>query len=37
MVDWTLDKISEVADVDEIHLVTNGRFAADFRALGARW
>ena len=33
MVDWTLDKISEVADVDEVHLVTNGRFAADFE----RW
>jgi glucose-1-phosphate thymidylyltransferase len=31
MVDWTLDKISEVADVDEVHLVTNHRFAADFR------
>jgi glucose-1-phosphate thymidylyltransferase len=31
MVDWTLDKISEVRDIDEIHLVTNGRFAADFR------
>jgi glucose-1-phosphate thymidylyltransferase len=33
MVDWTLDKISEVPGVDEIHLVTNDRFAADF----ARW
>ena len=31
MVDWTLDKISEVPDVDEIHLVTNGRFATDFK------
>ena len=31
MVEWTLDKISEVPDVDEIHLVTNGRFATDFR------
>jgi glucose-1-phosphate thymidylyltransferase len=33
MVDWTLDKISEVPDVDAIHLVTNGRFAGDFE----RW
>jgi len=33
MVDWTLEKISEVAEVDEIHLVTNHRFAADFE----RW
>jgi glucose-1-phosphate thymidylyltransferase len=30
MIDYTLDKIAEVADVDEIHLVTNGRFARDF-------
>jgi glucose-1-phosphate thymidylyltransferase len=30
MVDWTLDKLAEVRDVDEIHLVTNGRFARDF-------
>jgi glucose-1-phosphate thymidylyltransferase len=33
MVDWTLDKISEVEAVDEIHLVTNARFAGDFE----RW
>jgi glucose-1-phosphate thymidylyltransferase len=33
MVDWTLDKITEVADVDEIHLVTNARFADEFE----RW
>ena len=32
MVDWILDKIRET-DVDEIHLVTNHRFAADFQ----RW
>ena len=30
MVDWALDKISAVPDVDEIHLVTNHRFAASF-------
>jgi glucose-1-phosphate thymidylyltransferase len=30
MVDWTLDKLADVRDVDEIHLVTNGRFARDF-------
>src|SRR5512133_1310636 len=33
MVDWTLDKITEVEAVDEIHLVTNARFAGDFE----RW
>ena len=33
MVDWTLDKVSEVPDVDEIHLVTNDRFDGDFE----RW
>ena len=32
MVDWILDKIRETG-VDEIHLVTNHRFAADFQ----RW
>jgi glucose-1-phosphate thymidylyltransferase len=32
MVDWIVDKIRET-DVDDIHLVTNHRFAADF----ARW
>jgi glucose-1-phosphate thymidylyltransferase len=32
MVDWILDKIRET-DIDEIHLVTNARFAADFE----RW
>jgi len=32
MVDWILDKIRE-AGIDDVHLVTNGRFAADF----ARW
>jgi glucose-1-phosphate thymidylyltransferase len=29
MVDWIVDKIAETS-VDEIHLVTNARFAADF-------
>ena len=32
MVDWILDRIAETS-ADEIHLVTNGRFAADFE----RW
>jgi glucose-1-phosphate thymidylyltransferase len=32
MIDWIVDKIRET-DVDEIHVVTNHRFAADFR----RW
>jgi glucose-1-phosphate thymidylyltransferase len=31
MVDWILDKVRET-DCDEIHLVTNHRFADDFRA-----
>jgi glucose-1-phosphate thymidylyltransferase len=33
IVDWILDRISEVEEVDEIHLVTNARFAPDFE----RW
>jgi len=30
IVDWILDKIAEVGAVDEVHLVTNARFAPDF-------
>lgn len=30
MLDWVLDRISEVGKVDGIHLVTNGRFASEF-------
>ena len=33
IVDWILDKVVEVEDVDGVHLVTNARFAADFE----RW
>ena len=33
MIDWILDRIAEVDDVDEIHVVTNARFAPDFE----RW
>ena len=29
MLDWIADKIDEVAVVDELHVVTNARFAAD--------
>jgi glucose-1-phosphate thymidylyltransferase len=32
MVDWILDRITEVEDVDEVHLVTNAKFAPRFRA-----
>jgi glucose-1-phosphate thymidylyltransferase len=35
MVDWILDKIRE-AGIDDVHLVTNARFAADFAQWGAR-
>lgn len=33
IVDWIIDRIAEVKDVDEVHLVTNARFAPDFE----RW
>jgi glucose-1-phosphate thymidylyltransferase len=33
IVDWILDKVAEVEEVDEVHLVTNARFAPDFE----RW
>jgi len=32
MVDWILDRIREVDDVDEVHVVTNAKFAPAFRA-----
>jgi glucose-1-phosphate thymidylyltransferase len=33
MLDWVLDRVREVQDVDAVHLVTNSRFAPGF----ARW
>jgi glucose-1-phosphate thymidylyltransferase len=33
MLDWVLDRVREVQEVDAVHLVTNSRFAAAFR----RW
>jgi glucose-1-phosphate thymidylyltransferase len=33
MLDWVLDRVDEVEEVDAIHLVTNSRFAPEF----ARW
>lgn len=30
MLDWVLDRVGEVEDVDAIHLVTNSRFASSF-------
>jgi glucose-1-phosphate thymidylyltransferase len=32
MLDWILDRIDEVDDVDEIHVVTNARYAPSFEA-----
>jgi glucose-1-phosphate thymidylyltransferase len=32
MVDWILDRIREVDDVEEVHVVTNAKFAPAFRA-----
>lgn len=33
MVDWILERIREVDEIDDVHLVTNSRFAPDFE----RW
>lgn len=30
MVDWILERIREVEEIDEVHVVTNSRFAQDF-------
>jgi glucose-1-phosphate thymidylyltransferase len=35
MLDWILDSVREVEDVDAVHVVTNHRFAADFEEWGA--
>jgi glucose-1-phosphate thymidylyltransferase len=32
MIDWIIDKVEEVAEIDELHLVTNARFADAFSA-----
>jgi glucose-1-phosphate thymidylyltransferase len=34
MLDYLYDKIAAVTDVDEVHVVTNSRFAGDFRLWG---
>jgi glucose-1-phosphate thymidylyltransferase len=36
MLDWVLDSIRELDDVDEIHLVTNSRFAGAFESWAAK-
>lgn len=33
MLDWIFERVRELAEIDEIHLVTNSRFAPDF----SRW
>jgi glucose-1-phosphate thymidylyltransferase len=33
MVDWILDRVQDVGEIDEVHVVTNRRFAGDFE----RW
>jgi glucose-1-phosphate thymidylyltransferase len=35
MLDYLLDRVDEIAELDEVHLVTNARFADDFRAWAA--
>jgi glucose-1-phosphate thymidylyltransferase len=36
MLDYLLDRVDEIADLDDVHLVTNARFADDFRAWAAQ-
>lgn len=31
MVDWILERVREVEEIDEVHVVTNSRFAQDFQ------
>jgi glucose-1-phosphate thymidylyltransferase len=32
MLDWIWDKVREVPEIDDVHVVTNSRYAADFRS-----
>ena len=32
MIEWIADKLADVAELDEVHVVTNGRYAPDFAA-----
>jgi glucose-1-phosphate thymidylyltransferase len=34
MLDWIVDRLGEVDEVDEVHVVTNARYARHFRAWG---
>jgi glucose-1-phosphate thymidylyltransferase len=36
MVEWILDRIREVDEVDDVHVVTNSRFAGDFERWAAQ-
>jgi len=36
IVDWILDSLADIDEIDEIHLVTNARFAADFELWSRR-
>ena len=36
MIDWILDRIGEANEIDEIHLVTNAVYAADFEQWSAQ-
>jgi glucose-1-phosphate thymidylyltransferase len=35
MLDYLLDRVDEIAELDEVHLVSNARFADDFRSWAA--
>jgi glucose-1-phosphate thymidylyltransferase len=36
MLDYLLDRVDEIGELDEVHLVSNARFADDFRAWAAQ-
>lgn len=36
IVDWILDNAREIPELDEVHLITNSRFAGDFRRWAAQ-
>jgi glucose-1-phosphate thymidylyltransferase len=36
MLDYLLDRVDEIVELDEVHLVSNARFAAQFRAWAAQ-
>ena len=36
MIEWVLDNLAPVPDIETVYVVTNNKFAQDFQSLGRR-